>query len=580
VPLPAEAGELEIIVGDLPAQIIGSSLYADAAEGVTIRSVRYRSRAVGEATKKEIAELDKQIKEIGKQQHANNQMRRLLDEKRRYLDKLERFTAPTINVEMTKGVLDAKTLAELTDYLFAQRAQLTETGVKLHEERNELNEQRNLLHRKRSELTRGADSTIREAVIFVSRTAGATRTIRLSYLVGSANWSPTYNIRLSDNGETTEVEYLAHVHQMSGEEWTDVNLTLSTATPNMNAENPPLVPLWLGLIQPRPAARPESGEPDTSPVTSTDGRLVDRLGGLAGSKAYKKNLSELRRRQRTALVQPQQTARQVSDAFWAMNEFATEIQNLELNVRGDVIRKADRAPRTAQEGLAVSYSLPGPMSLASRPDKQLVQIAKLNLPGEIYYQAVPLLTTYVYRIGEITNDSTLPLLAGPYSAYIGGQFVGRGSLRLLARGQKATIGFGVDTQLRCSRELMDKSDEISWGSRIQLFHYRLRLENFKDDAVTVRLLDRIPATKSDDIKITLGKMSDPLSSDPVYLRDWKDRGILRWDIELGAQAAGAKAKDVTYNFEMKFAKDKHVGRHAAGLMQKMRAEYDEMMRLR
>ena len=187
---------------------------------------------------------------------------------------------------------------------------------------------------------------------------------------------------------------------------------------------------------------------------------------------------------------------------------------------------------------------------------------------------MPLLGSYVYRNARATNTGAVPLLAGPYSAYIGGEFVGRGRLPLVARGQELTIGFGVDTQLRCRRELLDKSDKVAWGSRVQTFKYQLRLESFKDKPVAVRLIDRIPATKDTDlIKINLGRVSEKLSTDPVYVRDEKGRGILRWDIDLAARAAGAKSRNVDYSFEMKYAKDAHVGRRAAGLLRQMEVEF-------
>jgi len=43
VTLPARAGELELVVADLPAQIIAGSLSASGANGVRSRSVRYRT---------------------------------------------------------------------------------------------------------------------------------------------------------------------------------------------------------------------------------------------------------------------------------------------------------------------------------------------------------------------------------------------------------------------------------------------------------------------------------------------------------------------------------------------------------
>jgi len=251
---------------------------------------------------------------------------------------------------------------------------------------------------------------------------------------------------------------------------------------------------------------------------------------------------------------------------------------MELNVDVDAVTVGAWALRSVQEGLAVSYPMPGKMNLASRNDRQLIQIAKLDLPSTTYYQAIPLLSSYVYHVAEVENTSAIPLLEGRYSSYLGGEFVGRGRLRLVARGQKAIIGFGVDTQLRCSRELSEKSDKVSWGRRIQAFRYRLRLENYKDKPVSVRLLDRIPATKGEDLRVTLGKMKDTLSTDKVYLRDHRPRGILRWDIMLPPRATGAAARDVIYTFEMKYAKDKHIGREAGEVMEKMRKTHADMFK--
>jgi len=564
VSVPAVAGELELIVGDLPSQVIGNSLHASGPTGVTIRSVQFRSQAVAEEPLKEVAELDAQIKALNRQIFDNGQRLAVLTARNAYADKLEAFAAPTAKVELTQGVLNAETLGKVTEQLFAIRSETAEQTIRITHETEDLQEKLALVQRKRAELTRESGKAVREAVIFLTAEGKQAQTLHLSYLVGSANWSPAYNIRLAEGGNVAEVEYLAQVQQMTGEDWNAVKLSLSTATPLMNAKSPPLVPLWVDLFG-------ESG-----------GKK-----GLLSSLDKAKNPSDYALSQET-VSQSQYSAlnvwaaagkrEEVADAGWDLNRNAAERQRLELNVEGEVIRKLHSWKlEPAEEGLAVSYALGGSMTLASRSDSQLVQVAKLTLPAETYYQAIPLLTGYVYQAAEVTNKSDLPLLAGPYSAYIGGEFVGRGDLYLVARGQKATVGFGVDTQLRCSRELVDKSDTISWGSRIQKFTYRLRMENFKDAPVTVRLFDRIPASKSEDVKVTLGKLSAPLSTDPLYLRDLRDRGVLRWDIPLAGEATGLKATDATYEFEMRFAKDAHVGKFVGEASPAMEVEFRDMM---
>ncbi|MBL7133217.1 MAG: mucoidy inhibitor MuiA family protein [Phycisphaerae bacterium] len=556
VAVPKEKGELEIVVPNLPARVVPASLSASAADGVTIRSVRYLSRAAAAAASKEAAEMDAAIKKTNNDIYANAQMIVLTSTKGVHVSKLEDFSTALTKASLVQGKLDLKALGEVTAQVFKLREALAAERIKLNEKAGELKEQLALLQRKRKELTSKAGKTIRQAVIFLSKTTDQPAAIRLNYLVGSANWSPAYNVRLGPGGKTASVEYLAEVNQTSGEDWSNVQLTLSTVTPAMNARSPLLVPLWIAL---RGVGKKVSAKGSAALLYSQ--RQIALFGG---QYAYLGTWN-------VAVAGKSQ-----EEAGWNINRLAAENQRLELNVDVDAVTAGAWALRSAQAGLAVSYRMPGKMNLASRSDRQLIQIAKLELPAATHYQAIPLLSSYVYHVAEVTNTSALPLLEGQYSSYLGGQFVGRGRLRLVARGQKAIIGFGVDTQLRCSRELSDKSDRISWGSRVQAFRYRLRLENYKDGPVSVRLLDRIPATKGEDLRVTLGRTKDALSTDQVYLRDHRPRGILRWEITLPARATGATARDVIYTFEMKYAKDKHIGREAAEVMKKMRATHADM----
>ncbi len=556
VTVPKDKGELEIIVPDLPARVVPATLSASAADGVTIRSVRFLSRAAAAAASKEAAEMDATIKKITNAIYANEQMIVLTATKGVYVGKMEDFSTALTKANLVQGKLDMKALVEVTTQVFKLREDLAAERIKLNEKAVELKEQFALLQRKRKELASKAGKTTRQAVIFLFKTTDQPAAIRLNYLVDSANWSPAYNVRLGPGGKTANVEYLAEVNQTSGEDWAGVQLTLSTATPAMNARSPLLVPLWMAL---RGAAKKVTAK--GSAALSYSQRQITLFGG---QHAYVTVWN--------AAVAPKSQ----EEAGWNINRLAAENQRMELNVDVDAVMAGASALRSTQEGLAVSYKMPGKMNLASRSDRQLIQIAKLDLPATIYYQAIPLLSSYVYHVAEVENTSALPLLEGQYSSYLGGEFVGRGRLRLVARGQKAIIGFGVDTQLRCRRELTEKSDKVSWGTRVQAFHYRLRLQNYKDKPVSVRLLDRIPATKGEDLRVALGKMKDALSADQVYLRDHRPRGILRWDITLPARATGATARDVIYTFEMKYAKDKHIGREAGEVMEKMRKSHADM----
>ena len=66
--------------------------------------------------------------------------------------------------------------------------------------------------------------------MFVNQTKAEAK-FRLRYLVDQASWAPSYNVRADAKREKVLLEYNASIQQKSGEDWTGVQMTLSTATP-------------------------------------------------------------------------------------------------------------------------------------------------------------------------------------------------------------------------------------------------------------------------------------------------------------------------------------------------------------
>ena len=54
-------GGLEVVVGNLPEQVLIDSLFAEGGDAVEVRAVQYRSRAVGEEPREEVRQLDQAI---------------------------------------------------------------------------------------------------------------------------------------------------------------------------------------------------------------------------------------------------------------------------------------------------------------------------------------------------------------------------------------------------------------------------------------------------------------------------------------------------------------------------------------
>ena len=119
-------------------------------------------------------------------------------------------------------------------------------------------------------------------MIVVHKSRPQPGTVRLGYLVGSANWSPQYRLRGTAAGDApVRLEYLAAVYQQTGETWPGVRITLSTARPSLDAAPPELLPLRMDV----------AGGEDAGPIEAPDDRsqrVVERWGSRSPCRSRRR----------------------------------------------------------------------------------------------------------------------------------------------------------------------------------------------------------------------------------------------------------------------------------------------------
>lgn len=547
VDVPGPPGLRELVVTQLPNRILPGSLFAESADGVEVRSVRYRERPVQQDVRDEVRAIDDEIREVEDKLQANQRYTELTAEHKMHLDKLEQFVAPTATVELSQGVLNADTLRELSTYLCEQRAKIADDELKLSHEQRALNEQLDLLRRRRNELTGGTARTVREAVVFVNLTKAEGR-LQLRYLVESATWYPSYNVRADADRNHVTLEYNASIQQMSGENWNDVTMTLSTATPTLAARAPALNPLTLRLTAPMEQQQQQAGGKG---YAEAQRELIQKKAQLENRRNFELVIEGNEARAAAQLQQAPQSAVQTLDLDFGLNALAGDLQVLDLQNRGRVDRSRKPSFDTS-EGISVTYSLDGRTNLPSRSDQQLIQIASLPLEAEFYKVAPAVLTNYVYNEATVTNSGDRVLLAGPVSSFWSGEFVGQGQIPSVAVGETFPVGFGIDTSLRTSRELVEKTEKAQGGNRVASFTYRVAVENFGAAPAAIRLLDRLPNTRESEVKVTLTDPGRELSDEPTYQKTLRKKGILRWDVEVPPLAIGLKAEAIEYAFQLEY----------------------------
>lgn len=548
VALEGPAGAVQLVVTDLPEQVQGDSLYASAGENVQIRSVRYRTKAVREAPREEVRTLDEQIAALEAEIRKGEMAQRTNQKQAKHLEGVQTFVAPTARAELTKGVLNAETLMKVSEFIFEQSRKLNETAFTLSEAQLRRQKELDLLRTERARLTRAKANAERQAVVHLDQVPAGPVVVRLSYVVAGASWSPAYNLKAADERKAVRVEYDAVIQQTSGEDWEQVELTLSTASPRMVAEAPILTPLLVTL----------------GPHSATARNRAQQKQALGG---YHERLRGYEKQRQRSVDRTSQL-----EAQWLVNDASASGQIAELSVSPHDVNTVQQTLGRPASGLSVNYQLEGRATVASRRDQQIVRIADLSLPAAFCNVAVPLLTELVYRQAEITNDREVALLEGQANVYLDGDFVGRGTIPMVATGQKFAVGFGTDPQLRTWREFISRDESVQGGNRVVQYRYRLVMDNYKAEPAVVRAFDRIPYSP-EQIRVALGEMTAPLSKDQEYVRAFRPHGILRWDVAVPSGSAAATAHILEYGFALEFDRDMDITTAARAAQEEQSKDY-------
>ncbi len=231
-------------------------------------------------------------------------------------------------------------------------------------------------------------------------------------------------------------------------------------------------------------------------------------------------------------------------------EKAAVMRTMEM---ADTVGAAPQADALRREtALSFEYTLPVPVTIASREKETIVPILTRAIEGEFYHYAVPVLGADAYLVCEAEADREL--LPGPVNVFLENRYTGRMILGEKGPGERFTLGLGIDRSVRVKREkTKDKAKETAFFGRIErdsiirALSYRIKAENLKEKPVILKVADRVPVSMTDRITVKdVGFSPAPDRRDV----DGKE-GVMQWDLELGP---GAET-DITIDFTVTYPKD-------------------------
>ncbi len=312
------------------------------------------------------------------------------------------------------------------------------------------------------------------------RLAGASsHDLLVSYVVSAPIWKPTYRVVLPDSGtDSALLQAWAVVDNVSGEDWSDVKLALTSGQPisfrydlhtprdvgrpdmtESGVRRRARVALGETSYEPEPVSGLESEADDKDargrPSEDVDSEVesVEELrAGAAESGAGGPARRSKKRGRKAASNMPATSAPESGDVAAPKLDANRLADSLHVDTR------ASSASGLTRYDLSDRVTVPNGTSTMVAIVNEAVDAEETFLfrPGGagIGFDANP------YRVVRFRNSTPFALEPGPISIYSGGSFVGEGLSEVVGAGTSATIPFAVEPGIMVSFKVEHAGDDM------------------------------------------------------------------------------------------------------------------------
>ncbi|KAE9409776.1 hypothetical protein BT96DRAFT_913285 [Gymnopus androsaceus JB14] len=342
--------------------------------------------------------------------------------------------------------------------------------------------------------------------------------LELAYAVSSANWEAVYDIRvnLESKDHPLTLVYKAAIAQNTGEDWTNVPLTLETATPTFGVQIPALQSLKLSVKKPPPHypgptiihLPPSYPQPVMAPsqpvIIQSRSRSRSRTPPrviIARSRSSSRSFRRMRVRGRSRSQSPVYVPPAPSRALGTLGLIATS--------KGD-----GRFNHSV-------FQVPGLISVPCDGMAHNVTIVELNeeLDTKLLWVSVPKLDTRVHLKAKIKNASEYALIPGKASVYVDGTFIARIDVPAAGPDESFDCSLGLDSSITVtyhplSSKITHRTPFTGFTgiNSLSTLGTTKTTSTFYSQRITVhntkRLLDRVPVSEDSKIVVKVVKPAE------------------------------------------------------------------------
>jgi uncharacterized protein (TIGR02231 family) len=338
----------------------------------------------------------------------------------------------------------------------------------------------------------------------IEASAAVTVPVSLEYRVTDAGWEWLYEARLDTESKKMSLGRQAAIVQGSGEDWSDVEMTVTTAKPRTDAGTPAIQSLFLRLSD--------------RPLTTHDATLQEVI--VTGSRTR----GSIRSRN-----QPEEEQAPLITAEELATEFAAE------------------------------YRMPGRVTITSNRQVRMYPVSEEEFDAQLVARAVLSAEILARLEATFTYERDVPIEAGRLQLYRDGSYIGMAALPLLLPGSDVRVPFGVDERIRINvRDERAQSGQRGLLNRQILSEHRRRYEitSYHATALPIEVVDRVPVPQESDIKVDV---LEGATAPTVRNLDGKE-GVYLWKLP----GTPRKTESIRHFYSVRYPSDRVLSPAEAG----------------
>ncbi|KAH8670804.1 hypothetical protein BX600DRAFT_229780 [Xylariales sp. PMI_506] len=386
--------------------------------------------------------------------------------------------------------------------------------------------------------------------------------LSLFYVTREAAWTPRYDIEVFSTQKSAIIAYRTEFINHTSETWKDAKISFSTSQTSYQGLNDsvPQISPWKvrltkeedgvdgGLLSQQEKLTTRSGNHKTAYFNRQMYFGKEDIYLAPASKAFgQQALSN----QQQAMTQQQTTGHQsqVSEQYQhqqqthnsnhALQDYQMQLMLLEQQnkkrlamarqeqqptpnipapIGADVLESFDfdsflaplefSEPSWEDNGLTTTYEIPHTRTLVPGSQTRRHKIAALNATNiNLSYIAVPKLRSAAFLLAKIRNPSAnITLLKGSAGVTLDGSYLGSMPLPQVSPSQIFQLSFGVDPGIQISypKPSTKRSTQgLFTKERTQVYSRSIWLTNSKKSAVELVVLEQIPVSEEERLKIDI-----------------------------------------------------------------------------